>query len=77
MQIIQSKVFARLNVVARLIKRYTHKIQSVRLFVLGSGKFLSRGQCCRIGACREDHWTKHKLSSIVWYHSAKFESQRL
>lgn len=52
MQIAQSKVFAHLNVVAYVIKRYTHKIQSVRLFVFGAEEFLSWELCLRIKAYR-------------------------
>lgn len=36
MQITQSRVFPHLNVVPYVIKRYIHKIQSVKVFVLKS-----------------------------------------
>lgn len=41
MQITQSRVFPHLNVVPYVIKRYIHKIQSVKVFVLKS-QFLNR-----------------------------------
>lgn len=73
MQITQRRVFAHLNVVACVIKRHTHKIQSVKLFIFVSSEFLNRGTTMFIwesmptGIIASFKMSiKCKVSSTVW-----------
>lgn len=63
MQITQSRVFPHLNVVPYVIKRYIHKIQSVKVLVLKS-QFLNR---CTLNASK-----LMNMYGIVTFH-AKFQ----
>lgn len=77
MQITQSRIFPHLKVVPYVVKRYIHKIQSVKVFVLKS-QFLNRGTLDAsklmnmYGIVTFHEKIRWKMSNLVWCVESKF-----